>query len=125
MAGNESALVLFPRFTSFVGSGDWTSVPLDCSAYGTAQIELWRGPLVGGGGGGTATFGAFLEESLDGVRWQPDAASAHAYDPGEGASVVLAHVFSMRWFRIRIKLDQPNPGNPKPQVTCWAEGMLR
>jgi len=114
----ESALVLFPRFTTLVGAGDFSSVPLDCSAYGSAQIELWRGPLIGSG----TQFRGYLEESLDGVNWQPPAASAQAHDPGSGLSIVLSHIFSLRWFRVRIGLTA---SANQPVVTCWAEGMLR
>ena len=123
MAGAESALVLIPRFTSLVGNGEFTTVPLDVSAFGSAQIELWRGPLIGFPG--NARFRAYLEESLDGVNWQPDAASATAHDPGPSASMVLSHIFSLRWFRIRVKLDLSAGQSQQPMVTCWAEGMLR
>lgn len=123
MAGAESALVLIPRFTSFVGEGEFATAPLDVSAFGSAQIELWRGPLVGSSSG--ATFRAYLEESLDGVSWQPPSLSAQAHDPGPSASLVLSHIFSLRWFRIRVVLAVTPPGTGKPVVTCWAEGMLR
>lgn len=123
MAGAESALVLIPRFTSFVGAGEFTSVPIDVSGVGSAQIELFRGPLLGEDASPAATFRAYLEESIDGVVWQPDADHERPHDPGAGKSMVLAQIFSLRWFRIRVKLTDATANRPK--VTCWAEGMLR
>lgn len=126
MSGAESALVLIPRFTSFVGEGERTSVPIDVSSYSSAQIELWRGPLFGSGDDTPAKFRAYLEESLDGVTWQPPADVAHGYDPGAEKSAVLSHMFTMRWFRIRVKVDIGSGFPPTtPMVSCWAEGMLR
>lgn len=123
MAGAESALVLIPRFTSFVGAGEFATAPLDVSGFGSAQIELWRGPLIGTPG--MVTFRAYLEESLDGVSWQPPSASSQAHDPGASSSMVLSQIFSLRWFRVRVVLALNPPGSVQPVVTCWAEGMLR
>jgi hypothetical protein len=124
MAGAMSALVLIPRFTSLVGVGEFTTVPVDVAGYNSAQIELWRGRFAMSGSGAVASFLAFLEESLDGVTWQPVAAVARGHDPGEGNSLVLNHIFSLRWFRVRVTLATTDVAK-QPLVTCWVEGMLR
>lgn len=121
MAGAQSSLVLFPRFTTLIGIGDFAGSALDTSRFGSAQFELWRGPLLGMADG--AKLRVYKEESLDGVTWFPSAADNRGYDPGSGKSVVLSQAFGMKWFRLRAKLELTT--GTRVGVTLWAEGVLR
>ncbi len=116
----ESSLILFPRFSCLVGSGEFSSIPVDTSRFSSCQLEAWRGPMIAESA--TCTFRLWLEESLDGVVWH---AVGSGHDPGASKSRLLSHIFNLRWFRVRIKLDQTNGSAPQPLVTCWCAGMLR
>jgi hypothetical protein len=120
MSRAQSGLILFPRFTTFVGAGDFATAALDVSAFGSAQIEFWRGPFIAAD---DAKFRLYMEESLDGVAWYPLPANARGHDPGEGKSVVLSQSFAMKWFRLRAQIS--DIGSERAAVTCWAEGILR
>lgn len=121
MADVDAAIVFLPRFTTLVGASSFTTLPLDVSRFGSAQFQLWRGPLRG-----TApTFLAYLEESLDAEHWVLGPSTPTGYDPAtDDPTLVRPKLFSygfrLRWFRIRVEL-----GGVDPAVTCWAEGLLR
>ncbi len=121
--GARSALILFPRFTTIVGKGDFTTAPIDAASFGSSQLELWRGDILDATG--STKFRVFLEESLDGVIWQPPAATAKGFDPGANKSSVLSHLFALRWFRARAAIQMDDPLAATPRVTFWLSGLLR
>lgn len=47
MAGQRYAVVLVPRHTTYVGHGDFATLPVDVSGFSGIQLFLWRGNLVG------------------------------------------------------------------------------
>jgi hypothetical protein len=117
----DSAIVLLPRFTTLVGASSFTTLPVDVSKYGSAQFQLWRGPLRGT----PAAFLAYLEESLDAEHWVLGPSTPTGYDPATDDPTLtrpklFSYGFRLRWFRIRIELSGTAPG-----CTCWAEGLLR
>jgi hypothetical protein len=115
----DAAIVLFPKYTTLVSNDsnetDFTTTPIDVSRFGSAQFQLWRGPVLGS----ATSFKAFLEESLDGDTWStPPGGLAAGYDPGENASKMFSYAFRLRWFRLRVAFKGEC-------VPLWAEGMLR
>ncbi|MCE9637730.1 MAG: hypothetical protein K8T90_18680 [Planctomycetes bacterium] len=121
MADVDAAIAFLPRFTTLVGASSFTTLPLDVSRFGSAQFQIWRGPLRGT----TPTFLAYLEESLDAEHWVLGPSTPTGYDPAtDDPTLVRPKLFSygfrLRWFRVRVELGGTNPG-----VTCWAEGLLR
>ena len=118
MAEVDAAIVFLPRFTTLVGASSFTSLPLDVSRFGSAQFQLWRGPLRGT----TPTFLAYLEESLDAENWVLGPSTPTGYDPATDDPTLtrpklFSYGFRLRWFRLRVE--------PASNVTCWAEGILR
>lgn len=124
MSNVDAAIVFLPRFTTLVGASSFTTLPLDVSRFGSAQFQLWRGPLRGGPTP-APTFLAYLEESLDAENWVLGPSTPTGYDPATDDPTLarpklFSYGFRLRWFRIRIELAGANP-----VVTCWAEGLLR
>jgi hypothetical protein len=116
--GELVPLVLVPRFTSYLGSAEYASVPLDVSAFSGGTATLWRGRLVGTG----ATFALYTETSHDGYVWSGYPVGPGGpvpYDPGDDASTEVGLAFAHRWFRVRLVLGGTDPG-----VTCWLTGLL-
>ena len=121
MSNVDAAIVFLPRPTTLVGASSFATQPLDCSRFGSAQFQLWRGPMAG-----TApTFLAYLEESLDAEHWVLGPSTPTGFDPAADDPTLtrpklFSYGFRLRWFRLRVEL-----GGTAPVVTCWAEGLLR
>jgi hypothetical protein len=126
MAGTESTIVLFPRFTTLVGPGPFTSAALDCSRFGSAQFQVWRSTF-GAGLLHPPVFNLYFEESLDGLRWFQGPATPRAYQIADDDPKLFSYGFRLRWFRIRVAFTYADgtPGPASAIVTCWAEGLLR
>ena len=119
MIGELVPVVMLPRFTSYLGEGTYTTVPLDVSDYEGASLEFWRGKLRSPASG---TFNAYFEEASEPTmpndRWTQLASYSTA-----DASVLVPLVFTKKFFRIRIELtDATNHG---VGITCWAAGSLQ
>ncbi len=118
MVGELVPFVMIPRFTTYLGTSEFTTVALDVSAFKGGSLRLWRGKLVGGG-----TFKLYTETSHDGYTWfgYPIGGGGlpTPWDPGDDASVGVGLAFDRRYFRVRVVLTGTNPG-----VTCWATGLL-
>jgi hypothetical protein len=114
MRGALVPVVLVPRYTSLVGSGTWTTIPLNVEEYCKGTITLWRGRMPGSG---PPTFTAYFEDSHDGVDWTPFDAGGE--DPGADASDIVRFDLVRRWLRVRIVLTGTNTG-----VSCWAAGLF-
>jgi len=114
MAGELVPLVLIPRYTSYLGATTFTTIGMEATDYEKALVNVWRGPLAGGG-----TFAVSFEESSDGVTWST-CTSGSAADPGQDTEALYQPSINKRWFRVKIVLTGTNPG-----VTCYALGFLQ
>ena len=117
MKGQAVPLVLIPRYTSYLGSGEFTTVPLDVTQYAQACVTFWRGGLWHASMG--ATFQAVFQVSHDADEWFT------VNPPGTITTTNTYGTFevalSRRWFRIKIDLAEDNR---VVGITCWATGLL-
>lgn len=109
MAGQAVPMVLIPRYTSFVGAGTFTTVPLPVADYAQAHVTFWRGRCTGG------SFSAVFEDSHDAVTWSNclGTTTITSVDTCGNWDIPLER----RWFRVRIALSTS-------AITCWATGLL-
>lgn len=118
MAGELVPFVMIPRFTSYFGTSEFSTVALDVSAYSGGSLTLWRGALVGAG-----SFALYTETSHDGYEWFPyplgGGGSPVPWDPGDNAATAVTLLFDRKYFRVRLVLTGTDPF-----VTCWCAGML-
>lgn len=114
MAGEFVPLVMLPRYTSLVGTGDFTTIGMDVSEYSSAYLNCWRGALTGT----SPTFAIVFEESTDQVTWST-CTSGGGGDPGASTEQQYNPTLKKRWFRIKVTL-----GGTGPAVSCWAIGFL-
>jgi hypothetical protein len=112
MAQVVTPVVLLPRFTSIVGIGPFPSLPVEVTAFQTARLTIWRGPMIGTG---PALSFAFLE-STDRNAWFPCTPSV---SPVENVETPVEFALDRRWFRVVVHLFGTNPG-----VTCWVQGFF-
>jgi hypothetical protein len=110
MSAVESAVVLFPRFTTLAGATTFLTPPLDVSRFGGAQLQFWWASYSG-------TVTGYLDESLDGVEWPVDA-TTEIVMTGAGSPKFLSVGFRLRWFRMRIVTQSS-------WIMLWCEGILR
>lgn len=123
MKGDLVPVVMIPRFTSYVGEGTYTTVPMDVSGFKSATLEFWRGLLHGTVG--QVSFNAHFEEAA-----QPSPPSASDWvaliSPisAPNTSSLLPLTFTRQFFRIRIELATSDDTNNLAAITCWAAGSL-
>jgi hypothetical protein len=118
MAGELVPFVMIPRFTSYFGANEFSTVALDVSAFAGGTLSLWRGKLMGT----SPTFKLYTENSHDGYTWFPYPVIAgvpQPWDPGADTAIDLGLDLSRRYFRVRIVLTGTDVG-----VTCWCTGLL-
>ena len=120
MPAIDSTFVLLPRFTTLAGATSFTTLPMDVSAFGGAQFQVWRGQFRTKDDSIAKSFKIYLEESLDTQTWVLGPDTPAAIEINEGAIKLFSYDFRLRWFRLRVEIA----GN-QPIVTCWAEGLLR
>jgi hypothetical protein len=118
--GELEPVVMIPRFTSYLGEGTYTTIPMEVSSFRRATLEFWRGTLVGTAG--QTTFAAHFEQASEA-------------DPPGGWSAIVSSIttpndsdlldleFSKAYFRIRIVLATDDVNN-LAAITCWAAGSL-
>lgn len=114
MSGVFVPLVMLPRYTSFVGAGDFTTIGMDVSDYSAAYLNCWRGAMLGT----SPTFAISFEESTDQVTWST-CTNGSGGDPTQNTEVQYTPTLKKRWFRVKVSL-----GGTNPAVTCWAMGFL-
>ena len=120
MPAVDSSFVILPRFTTLVGAAVFTTLPMDVSAYGGAQFQIWRGPFRVKTGTPAPSFTVFLEESLDTEEWVLGPDTATSFVIAEADRKFFAYDFRLRWFRLKVLIL-----GDEPIVTCWAEGFFR
>ena len=111
MKGTLMPVVVLPRYTSLLGGGTFTTVPVDVSEYSAATLTLWRGYTALGG-----SFTAYFEDSHDALEWT--VLNGSGSDPGANASVIVRFDLSRRWLRARVVLASTD------SATCWVVGAL-
>jgi hypothetical protein len=113
LTGELVPLVLIPRFTTYVGTGDYTSVGIDVSGFASGVMIASRGPLLGT----TPSCDVYIEESED-----QDPNNWHVLDSVDLAAVspeTLEFTITRRWLRVRVSLSSSDAA-----VTCWCSGSL-
>lgn len=112
--GPLTTVVLLPRYTSFLGAGEFTTAPLHCDRFSGGRLTVWRGPM----GGGT-TYGLSVEESQDAETWVDAIVSPHSspVDPGAGDSLTFDIQMSLKWLRVKVELTGTDPA-----VSTWLTG---
>ncbi len=114
MAGELVPLVLLPRYTSYVGATDFTTIGMEVSDYSKAIVNVWRGPIIGTAG----TFACVFEESTDQLTWST-CTNGTGGDPGLSTEAQYKPELNKRWFRIKVTI-----GGTLPAASCWAIGYL-
>lgn len=119
MAGRLVPLVLFPRYTTFLGQpgGHYATIPIDASDFEKAILTVWRGKCRTG-----ASFAVGFEESMDQNAWTlcTTDPTGGTVEPDEDQEEVVQVFLAKRWFRAYVALGAISD----PQVTCWAVGHL-
>jgi hypothetical protein len=116
MHGQLAPFVLVPRFTSFIGQENYSTAPVEVSAYAKAHVSLWRGPFIGDLG--TGNFGFKIQESHDAYKWTTLATPTVPLNGAVLASVDLTR----RWMRLLVEMFEDLSGNCA--LTCWATGYF-
>lgn len=118
MKGEAVPLVLIPRYTTYAGTGEFTTAPLDVSAYGDAVVTFWRGTMLQGPGA-ASTFTANFQGSHDAVQWEDLGSPIATVDAVSTQEIELTR----RWFRVRVLIDDVDP-DAGVAITLWATGLL-
>jgi hypothetical protein len=111
VAGRRDPLVLIPRYTTYAGDGNFTTVPLDVSRFEGAFIHLWRGALVGT----SPSIQFHFEASVDQALWT----DIFTIDPGAATELSFSLAITRPLLRVRVEtlgLDTV--------ATCYAHGYL-
>jgi hypothetical protein len=114
MAGLQDPVVLFPRYTSFIGGMTYTTAPIPCQDYSAINISFWHGTVVG-----TFSFVVLFNESSDGENWTQCGGGPWAF-PFAPSEASLSAVLTKSWLQFVIILG----GGGGSGVTLWAEGFL-
>ena len=118
MAGELVPLVMIPRFTTYVGAGDYVTVPLRIDNYQSVKITVWRGKLVGDPVTG-AGLSAIFQTSNDAEVWTD--VSMTPVTTADGSTLVEFATLE-RWLRLRLVLVED--ANHIVALTLWAVGFL-
>ncbi len=117
MAGELVPLVLLPRYTTYAGADDYTTIGMDVTAFHKAIVNVWRGVDVASAG--SVTFGANFEESTDQDNWTACSVTPASSTVTASSEVQFTVTITKRWFRIKVSV-----AGTDPVVTCWAVGFL-
>lgn len=123
MIGQQIPLILVPRYTSYMGAGDYLSAPIDVTPYSEGSVTVWRGELLGGGPP-PPSFKFYVQVSTDAKAWSDwplHVQGSNDYvDPGTDATILAPFPCDRRWIRARVVLG----GGSSPAVSCWAAGFV-
>ena len=116
MAGMRDRLILFPRYTTLAGGGNFTTLPINVSAYEGGEVRIWMGSPVHNG-----TFEAVIQESTDQDSWTTCAGNS-SQSLAANVEKLFDPTFSKAWMRLKIA---SNPaGSPEPVFTVYAVGYV-
>ncbi len=99
MAGKRFPLVLVPRYSTYAGAGDFTTIGMEVTPFVSALVTIWRNSL--NGTSPTCTFE--FEESTDRTVWTT-CSGGGAVDPGTDTEHLVSVELKKRYFRSRVKL---------------------
>lgn len=122
MAGELVPLVMIPRYTTYAGASDFTSIGMDVSEYESAILNIWRGRIVG-----VTTSPAFkvtCEESTDQNVWSTCEGTTADTLITEDEEKQFLPAMRKRWFRVRITLTGTGGSGDGPVCSCWGVGYL-
>lgn len=119
MGNVRDRIILFPRYTTLAGAGDFRTLPINISGYESGDVMIWIGTIVGptSGGGVTGTF----EESTDQVHWTECDGTSPALVSGQ--EVQFLPNFTKPWMRLTMSVAL-GVGND-PVVSSYAVGYLQ
>ena len=115
MAGRNVPVVLVPRYTGYVGDGQYYSQFIPVSAYSRITIDFWHGVLIGTG---PPTVAINFRESNSLSGGQDCGGGPWVVPAAPGESTYRADL-TMAWFQFGVILGGTNAG-----VTCWAQGFF-
>lgn len=115
MQGPLAPVVMLPRYSSFLGAGTYTTVPVNAEAYAKVTLTLWRGRMPGT----DPTFEASFQDSHDGVEWRD--LNGSPVDPGDETATTVRYDLERRWFRVKVAIDATGE---TAGVSCWAVGAF-
>lgn len=119
MANLRDRIILFPRYTTFAGDRDWTTLPINVTGYESGDVMIWIGDVVGVTTAGPVS--AAFEESTDQVRWTTCGGTGSG-TLAEGQETGFAPLLAKPWMRLRINVGAAIGGDPV--VSCYAVGYL-
>jgi hypothetical protein len=114
MPGKSVPVVLVPRFTTYLGAGEYRTMPVPVAAYDRLILNFLCGPLIGAG----STGGCVCEESNDAQLWTGCSGSTPVL-PASFVEVQWTFDLTKAWMRFAVNLTGTAPG-----ITCYAQGFF-
>lgn len=114
MAGELVPLVLIPRYSSYCGAHDFTTIAMDVTEYQSAIVNVWRSEM----SGTSPTFSITFEESTDQDNWTT-CNNGTGGDPGQNTEQQYTPDLKKRWFRAKVTLT-----GTQPVASLWGVGFL-
>jgi len=120
MAGELIPLVMIPRYTSYIGPGEYATAPMEASAYNKAILAVWIGYVRGSDATPTgATWELQFQGSQDADTWT-DISYSGDFSSGYG---VVEMDLEWKWYRAVVTLTG-NSASYDCAATCWAVGSF-
>ena len=116
MAGSNVAVVLLTQYTTYVGGGIYSTLPIPVSAYEGLVLSVWRGNMIGNPAPPPSML-ISMDESNDLEWWSPCGGTYPT--PGAASEVQCNITFSKAWFRMSTILNTASSG-----VSMWAQGFF-
>ena len=114
MPDRQVPLVLVPRYTTFVGGGDFQTEGVRVQPYDAAVLTVWRGALLGSSAGIQVAFA----ESNDRDEWFT-CEGGDPFAPEEGTEAVREINITRTYLRVEVSLTGTDPA-----ATVYITGYL-
>ena len=114
MSGRTVPAIFLPRYTTYAGAGDFTTMPVDVTAFEQLELVFWRGAFVGT----NVVYNLYLEVSGDQDEWQV-LNPPGGLDPGAKTASSLVQALPMQYLRLRTNITGTGA-----TVTSYAYGNL-
>jgi hypothetical protein len=105
-------IVVFPRYTTLVGTTSVFTMPIDVREFGQANFVAWMGTGIGAT---PAEVEFKVQESADLSIWN----DIETITPSAGAETVADVTFDLPWLRVKATVSGADPG-----VSFWMTGEL-